>query len=110
MTAPDGREIWGLFRYLTIQAPERLEFVNGFADADGNLVRAPLPGLVWPLEVHNVWTLTETDGKTTLTLRGGPINATAEEQQSFVAMRESMNQGFNGSFDQLDDYLPKMAA
>jgi uncharacterized protein YndB with AHSA1/START domain len=50
-------------------------------------------------------TLTEKDGKTTLTLRGGPINATDEERKTFVSMFDSMRQGFGGTFDQLAAYL-----
>jgi uncharacterized protein YndB with AHSA1/START domain len=52
-------------------------------------------------------TLTENDGKTTLTLRGGPINATEEELKAFEGMRPMVQQGFVGTFDQLDAYLAK---
>ena len=49
--------------------------------------------------------LTELAGKTTLTLRGAPINATEEERDIFAANIDSMRQGFGGTFDQLADYL-----
>jgi uncharacterized protein YndB with AHSA1/START domain len=52
-------------------------------------------------------TLSEQGGKTTLTLRGAPINATEEERKTFAGMFDSMRQGFGGTFDQLDDYLAK---
>ena len=52
-------------------------------------------------------TLTEHEGKTTLTLRGGPINATEEERKTFEGFREFMQKGFGGTFDQLDEYLVK---
>ena len=51
--------------------------------------------------------VTEDGGKTVLTLRGGPINATSTEMKTYVSMFDSMRQGFGGSFDQLDAFLSK---
>ncbi|MEI8279242.1 MAG: SRPBCC domain-containing protein [Bacteroidota bacterium] len=104
MKSPDGFEMWGRFVYEDIIAPERIVFVSSFSDAEGNITRAPMSE-IWPLEVHNTMTLTEHEGKTTLTLRGGPINATAEERQLFEDSFANMQQGFGGTFDQLDTYL-----
>ena len=52
-------------------------------------------------------TLTEHEGKTTLTLRGSPIRATPEEHANIHAGRESMRRGFTGTLDQLGDYLAR---
>lgn len=103
-TSPEGFEMWGLFVYHDIKAPELITFVNSFADKDGNIIRAPFSEQ-WPLEVKNVLTLSERDGKTTLTLRGGPINATSEECKMFKGFFGNMEQGFKGTFDQLEAYL-----
>jgi uncharacterized protein YndB with AHSA1/START domain len=102
-----GSEMFGRFVYREIAAPERLVFINSFSDAGGGLTRAPFPQLgdKWPLEVMNTLTLTEQGGKTTLTLRGNPINATAEEVAMYVSMFDSMRQGFGGSFDKLAEHL-----
>lgn len=100
----NGMEMWGKFIYHEIVAPERMVFVNSFADKDGNTVRAPFSGK-WPLEIRNVLTLSEHRGKTLLTLRGGPVNASAEEMQLFREMNKSMQQGFSGTFEQLDAFL-----
>jgi len=104
-----GAEMWGRFIYREIAAPERLVFVNSFSDPDGGITRAPFSQLnqTWPLEVLNTLTLTEQGSKTMLTLRGGPINATEEELETFARMFDSMRQGFGGTFDQLADYLAK---
>ena len=59
----------------------------------------------WPLEVLNTWTLAEHTGKTTLTLRGRPVNATETEQQTFTQGHTSMEMGFKGTMDQLAEYL-----
>jgi uncharacterized protein YndB with AHSA1/START domain len=53
----------------------------------------------------NIWSFTEADGKTTITLKGNPHNATEEEQEFFAGMAASMQQGFGGTFDQLAEYL-----
>ena len=55
----------------------------------------------------NVVTFTEQGGKTTIALRGGPINATDEERAMYAASTASMQQGFSGGFDKLDDFLAK---
>jgi uncharacterized protein YndB with AHSA1/START domain len=107
MRSPDGHEMWGKFVYREIVAPERIVFVNSFSDEEGNTVRAPFSP-TWPLEVLNTWTFAENEGKTTLTLRGVPINATEEERKTFEAMRNNVQQGFAGTFDQLADYLAKV--
>lgn len=59
----------------------------------------------WPLEVLNTLTFSENQGKITTTLRGGPINATEEERKTIEAGYASMQQGFKGTFDQLEEYL-----
>lgn len=104
-----GHDTWGRFVFREIAAPERLVFVNSFSDANGGVTRAPFSQLkqAWPLEVLNNLTLTEQKGKTTLTLRAHPINATEEEREMFTGMLESMRQGFGGTFDQLAECLAK---
>lgn len=98
--------MWGRFVYREIAAPERLVFVNSFSDENGGITRAPFSP-TWPLEVLNIVTFTERDGKTTLTLRGGPIDPTDEERRTYEGFFDSMQQGFGGTFDQLDAYLAK---
>lgn len=99
-----GAEMWGRFIYREIVEPRRIVFVNSFSDASGGIVRAPFSA-TWPLEVLNVITFDELAGKTLLTLKGGPIGATAAEQRNFEDMFSSMTQGFGGTFDQLAEFL-----
>ena len=103
----NGMEMWGKFVYLEIVEPEKIVFINSFSDKDGNTTRAPFSA-TWPLEVMNVLTLTEDEGKTTLTLRGEPHNATEEERKTFEAGIEMINNGFAGTFAQLDNYLDSL--
>lgn len=102
--SPEGFVMWGKFVYQEITPPEKLVFIQSFSDEEGNTIRAPFSP-VWPLEIINELTLTEHEGKTTLTLRGGPINATEEELKAFEGMKPMVQQGFVGTFDQLDAYL-----
>lgn len=106
MKLPNAQTWWGLFVYREIERPERIVFVNSFSNEAGGVMRAPF-STVWPLEILNYLTLTERDGTTTVSLRGGPINPTPEEREMFEGMFASMNQGFSGTFDQLEEYLVK---
>jgi uncharacterized protein YndB with AHSA1/START domain len=107
MRSPDGQLLWGRFFFREIQPPERLVFVNSFSDESGNITRAPF-SRSWPLEILNSVTLTEVDDKTTVTLRGGPINASDEERATFWNAQDSVRQGFAGTFDQLAAYLSEV--
>lgn len=102
-----GPVMWGRFVYSEIEAPERLVYVSSFSDEEGTLTRAPF-SQTWPLEVFNNLTFVEQEGKTTLTLRSAPQNATEEERQTFNGMHQSLQQGFTGTLDQLADYLAKL--
>jgi uncharacterized protein YndB with AHSA1/START domain len=104
MRMPQGNELYGLFGYREITAPERLVFVNSFADEKGQPQRNPWTP-VWPLFVLNQLTLVECDGRTTLVLRGAPFEATDAEREAFSAARKSMDQGFGGTFEQLAEHL-----
>jgi uncharacterized protein YndB with AHSA1/START domain len=109
MSFQPGHEMYGRFIYREIVAPERIVFVISFSDPAGGITRAPFPQLKdkWPLEVLNVVTFTEQGGKTTIALRGHPINATEDERKMYAANADSMRQGFGGTFDQLAGFLAK---
>ena len=104
MVAPGGFEMWGRFTYLEIQAPERLVWINSFADAQGGLIRHPMSA-DWPLLMRITVTFTEADGKTTLDLRSVAHDASEAECRVFEAGFESMTGGFSGTYDKLADYL-----
>lgn len=106
MTWPGMPAMWGKFVYGKITPQKGFEFINSFSDEAGDIVRAPYPGMDnWPLQVFNNVTFSEEGGKTTVTLRGGPINATESERAMFAGFFGSMTQGFSGTFEQLDAYL-----
>ncbi|MCU6794167.1 hypothetical protein OB236_18850 [Paenibacillus sp. WQ 127069] len=53
----------------------------------------------------NIITLEDDEGKTVLKLKGGPVNASAEEQETYNGMAPMLQQGLEGTFDQLANYL-----
>jgi uncharacterized protein YndB with AHSA1/START domain len=107
MKSPQGLEMWGKFAYREIAAPERIVFVNSFSNASGGIARHPFSPS-WPLEVLNTLTLEAQGAKTLLTLRGGPLNATELERQTFDASHAALQQGFTGTLDQLAAFLAKV--
>ena len=109
MTPPGSvQTMWGRFVYDEIQPEHRLVFRSGFADENGAFVRNPFNAR-WPLEIRNELTLAEQDGKTVLTLKGAPHDATPEEEHLFAENRANVNQGFAGTFAQLAAYLEDAA-
>lgn len=107
LTAPDGSEMWGKWSFRDILPSQKLVFVSSFSDAAGGVARHP-GAAEWPLETLTTITFMELDsGRTSVTLVGSPINATPSEHKVFESSLDAMRQGFNGTFDQLDDYLKK---
>jgi len=105
MRDPSGRVMRAKFVYREIAAPERLVWVHSFSDETGGLTRHPLSP-TWPLELLTTVTFeVAAVGKTRVTLRWSPLNATPEEQQTFDGARDVMTGGWNGSFERLDAYL-----
>lgn len=105
LTAPDGKTtMWGRFVYRELVEPARLVFVVSFSDENGGVTRHPMAA-DWPLEVLNVLTLEESDGKTTLTLEGYPMHASEAERKAFEKGITSMQQGFAGTFERLVAYF-----
>ncbi|MWC27141.1 SRPBCC family protein [Paenibacillus sp. MMS18-CY102] len=109
MRSPEGFEMWGRIVYLEIDAPEKLVFTTSFSDADGNITRHP-SSETWPLVVESTLVFTEQDGKTTIAMRGIPVDATEEEVRTFLEGHSSMQQGFGGTFAQLEAYLERVQA
>jgi uncharacterized protein YndB with AHSA1/START domain len=104
MRSPQGGDMWGRFVYREVVRPERLVFVNSFSDESGGITPNPwIPD--WARETLNTVTFTEHAGKTTIHMRGAPINATEFQHKLFESGLEPMKKGFAGTFAQLDEYL-----
>jgi uncharacterized protein YndB with AHSA1/START domain len=101
---PNGQEMWGKLAFREVAAPERLEFVASFSDGEGGTMRAPFAA-DWPLEVLSTVTFEEKHDRTKITLRGMPIHANEAERRAFAAGHGSMQKGWGGTFDQLDEHV-----
>jgi uncharacterized protein YndB with AHSA1/START domain len=104
MTTPDGHTMWGRMVYREIAPPERIVWVNSFADEAGNLAPVPFSDS-WPAEMLNTVTLDEQGGKTVLTLRVVALTTSEVERETFVSNFDSMREGYGGTWDQLEAYL-----
>lgn len=104
---PNGGDTWGKWTFRDIKAPERIVLISCFSDANGGATRHPIAP-TWPLETLSTTTLSESGGKTTLTLNWEPYNASEEERKTFDGAHDSMNQGWGGTMEQLDTYLREL--
>lgn len=107
LKSPDGSVMWGKWVYREIVRPQRLVFVSSFSDEQGNVKPAPFD-MDWPLEMLSTVVFAEHEGKTTITVRWSPLNATEAQRKTFASMQNSMNGGWTGTFEQLDEYLKKV--
>lgn len=106
LKTPDGGVMWGRFVYREIEEPSRIVLVNSFSDESGGITRHPMSES-WPLQLLSTFTLTEKGAGAELTVRWRPLDATAEESETFAAATQSMTQGWTGTLDQLSDYLAR---
>jgi uncharacterized protein YndB with AHSA1/START domain len=111
--APEGRsgfrDTWSKLVYREILPPERLAFVSAFSDEAGASTRHPFDPK-WPVEVLNVVTFSERQGKTLVTLKATAFNATEAERVAFMKGRGLMLQEFICTFDWLMKYLKDKSA
>ncbi len=107
MQSADGHAMWGQFVFREVVPQERLVFINSFSDEKGGITRHP-GNENWPFEMLSSFTFEDMPGgKTKFTVRWAPHNASEEERKTFDTNRESMRQGWGGTMDQLEAYLPK---
>ncbi len=102
-----GFGMWGKWVFREIAGSERLVFLSSFCDETGKTTTSPFP-MDFPLEVYNVWTLTEDGGKTTLMFQGSPHHATPAQHKTFEELNKSMQQGYGGTMDQLEAFLAEL--
>jgi uncharacterized protein YndB with AHSA1/START domain len=107
MRAPNGVEMWSKWIFREILSPEKIVLVNTFSNKHGNPIPHPyVPN--WPLEILTTTTFHESEGKTDLKIVWVPIHCNRIEQKTFNSMHEQMDQGWNGTLDQLAAHLEKM--
>ncbi len=82
-------------------------FVVSFSDPKGGVTRHPWSEN-WPLQTMSTVEFEEQGaGKTRVTVRWIPHEASDMERKTFAEGRESMQQGWTGTLDQFAGYLAK---
>jgi uncharacterized protein YndB with AHSA1/START domain len=106
LRSPDGMEMWGKWFFQDVRPPELLVWVHSFSDKHGGITRHPFSP-AWPLELLTTTTFVERGGKTVVTLKWTPVNATGEEIKTYNNAHPGMTHGWGGTFEQLAEYLAK---
>lgn len=107
MDVGNGNTMWGVWVFREITRPEQIAFVSSFSDEGGRVARAPFSE-EWPLETLSTVRFARhagIGGGTVITMTGTPIHATEAERRKFREMFGSMQQGWSGTFEQLESYL-----
>jgi uncharacterized protein YndB with AHSA1/START domain len=91
MTGPEGEKARGWWRFTAIQAPNRLEFDDGFADDDGAPVEAIGTG-------HATVTLEEIGDRTRMTI----LSTFESEEQMNNMVEMGMEEGMKDAVGQID--------
>jgi uncharacterized protein YndB with AHSA1/START domain len=104
LRGPNDIEMWGKWVIREVVPPEKLVLVSSFSDANGGTTRHPMAP-EWPAETLSTTTFAEHGGKTLMTIRWSPLNATEAERKLFAASHDSMRGGWKGTMEQLEEYL-----
>jgi uncharacterized protein YndB with AHSA1/START domain len=107
VTSPNNQKMYSKLVFEEIIKPIKLVFINSFTDEKANIIRNPFNS-IWPLRVSNTLQLEEYELKTKMSLIAGPFEASKSEMQSFRKAHKSIQEGFNNSFNMLDQYLRKI--
>lgn len=104
MDMPGGGTMYSKFVFREIDPMSRLVGVHGFADAEGNRIRAPFAEQ-FPLEMLTTVLFIDEGAGIRIDLSWTPLDAMPEEEAFFASMMASMSDGWSGSFEQLDKFL-----
>ena len=105
MSYGNGLVVFGKMKYLRIDAPDFLEYIQWFCDEEGNMARhSYVP--IWPDKIHTRVSFTSEEEGSRATMVWQPYDgASQEEIQAFVDLRIGMNQGWTEAFDKLENCL-----
>ena len=99
-----GKEMWGKWIFRDIVKPEKIEFVMHFSNPEGGVTRHPFQP-DWPIEMLSAFLFRPEGDKTKVTIEWAPLNPTPSELKTFIDNVSGMNQGWGGTFEQLETYL-----
>jgi uncharacterized protein YndB with AHSA1/START domain len=101
MRSPEGKDFWSTGTFREIVPLKRLAMTDSFADEKGNIVSAAYYGMSpdFPMELLITVTFEDYAGKTRMILKHSGVKGMPNSDYN------GMQQGWNESFDKLDDYL-----
>ena len=81
MKSPDGKVTWSMGAYKEIVPLKKIVYLDGFADADGNIVPASYYGMPgdWDLQLPVTVEFEEANGNTNMTLKHSGLPAEAAD-------------------------------
>jgi uncharacterized protein YndB with AHSA1/START domain len=100
-------KMYGRSEYKKIEKPDCIVYTQQFCDEDEKISRHPMSP-TWPETMLTTVHLTEEGpDRTRVTITWEPYgNFSREELDTFVKGRSGMTQGWTGSLDKLEQYLP----
>ena len=104
MDTPDGHRLWAMLVYRVVEPQTRLVWEHSFSDPEGNIAGSPFPG-AWPKRLLNSLWFEDAGADSRIKLISKPLDASPEEEAAFREALPSMDGGWSGNFDVLDDYL-----
>ena len=107
IVAPDHSSHWGRWIFRDIANEESIIVHVSFSDEGAGIIRHPMAP-DWPLEMLSQTRFTEVDGGTQIRLEISAVGSDPAQLKTFDAGRESMTQGWGGTFNQLDAHLAKV--
>jgi uncharacterized protein YndB with AHSA1/START domain len=111
MTGANNMKMYGHIDYVKFEKPNRIVYSQQFCDENEKVSRHPMSP-TWPETMLTTVDLTaEGPNATRVTVTWEPIgNITREELETFIKGRAGMTQGWTGSLDKLEAYLPTAVA
>lgn len=102
-----GMTMYGHIHYLKLQKPDLLVYTQQFADEKGQVSHHPAAP-TWPETMQTTVKFTsEGLNQTRVTVTWEVVGqVTNEEMNTFIQGRPGMTQGWTGSFDKLEAYIP----
>ena len=109
LKGPGNSEMWAKWMIKSIEIPHKLSFINCFSNEKGEVEKAPvIPfGKDWPEEMLVDLEFFQLANQTRIDLVSIPHNANEAAEKVFSENISNMEQGFKGTFDQLEAYLKR---
>jgi len=104
LRSANGYEMWAKWLFREIVKSEKIVLVQHFSNNKGAVMPPPFDD-PWPTYMLLTITFAERAEKTLVTISSRAYNANEVERKTFDSNHASMQQGWRGTFEQLDRHL-----